>query len=226
MSDVRNVNRGIVASIVAGVFFLMFMVLFIVMSVPLLFIIILLPLALCMFIPGFIFLYRGFPLKYRGLLLFISFILSIIPSIIIMTIYNNDFFNMFQTYIMVFLALIFIVPAVFHIYLEFLKEDVPKVKKRLLYLTYYVSVGGLAFLTSLSLFGFGFAPQDYIISKFGGIIGGSFIMSLMFTGVMGCYFFLSRSNMANFLMQIIIGILSTTMGALSILLIFYIILLP
>lgn len=143
MSDVRNVNIGIVASIVAGVFFLMFMVLFIVMSIPLLFIIILLPLALCMFIPGFIFLYRGFPLKYRGLLLFISFILSIIPSIIIMTISNNEFFNMFQTYIMVFLALIFIVPAVFHIYLEFLKEDVPKVKKRLLYLTYYVSGGDL-----------------------------------------------------------------------------------
>lgn len=226
MSDVRNVRKGIMFTVVGGIFILMEIIFIFVMIGEFTVWLILFPLILCQLIPGFIFLYKGFPLKYRGLLLFISGILSVIPSIITIAALKEDFSTMFHTYVMVFLALIFIVPALFHIYLEFYKEDVPKVKKRLLYLIFYLSLVGLAFLVSLSLFGFGFAPQDYIVTKFWSILGLGFLIGLMFTGVIIIYVFLSLSTIGTFLTRIITGILGTTAGAISVVLILQLILTP
>ncbi len=226
MSDVKNVRKGIIFSIIGGIFFVIFLISFIFLNIPFIIILFLLPLFLGLFIPGLIFLYRGFPLKYRGLLLCIIGIIFDIPSIITIALLKDDFFTMFHTYVMVFLALIFIVPAIFHIYLEFFKEDVPKVKKRLLYLIFYLSLVGLAFLVSLSLFGFGFAPQDYIVTKFWSILGLGFLIGLMFTGVIIIYFFLSLSTKGTFLTKIITGILGTIAGAISVVLIFQLILTP
>ena len=63
MNDVKNVHWGILASVAAGIFFVMFIVFFFIMKITNIMILILLPLMLCMFIPGFFFLYKGFPLK-------------------------------------------------------------------------------------------------------------------------------------------------------------------
>lgn len=226
MSEVRNVRNGIIISGAAGIFFLMIIISFFTLDLPFEMMMILLPLVLFIFIPGFFFLYKGFPLKYRGLLLFIIGIIFDIPSIITIVVQNDDFFTMFHMYVIVFLALIFMVPAIFHIYLEFYKEDLSRVKKRLLYLFFYGCIVGLAFLTSLCLFWFGFAPQDYIIRKFWSIIGASFLIGAMFTCVIITYFFLSLSNMARTLIQIITGILGVIMGTISSVLILQIILTP
>jgi len=219
MNDVKNVHWGILASVAAGIFFVMFIIFFFIMKITNIMILILLPLMLCMFIPGFFFLYKGFPLKYRGLLLLISFLLSVIPSILTILTLKTEFFTMFHTYIMVFLALIFIIPAVFHIYLEFFKEDVPKVKKRLIYIVYYVSTVGLAFLVSFTLFGFGFAPQDYITGEFWIIIGAGFLIGALGTVVIVVYVLLSRSGkLGDFLTRLITAILGMIVVSVAIIL--------
>ncbi len=219
MNDVKNVHWGIIASVAAGIFFVMFIVFFFIMKITNIMILILLPLMLCMFIPGFFFLYKGFPLKYRGLLLFISFILSVIPSILTILTLKAEFFTMFHTYIMVFLALIFIIPAVFHIYLEFFKEEVLKVKKRLIYIAYYVSTVGLAFLVSFTLFGLGFAPQDYITGKFWIIIGAGFLIGVLGTVVIVVYVLLSSSGkLGDFLTRLITAILGMIVASVAIIL--------
>ena len=225
MSDVRNVNQGILFSALAGIFVVAFIILFYALEMPVVFMIILLPLILCMFIPGFVFLYRGFPLKYRGVLLFISFILSIIPSLIAIATLKREFITMFHTYVIVFLMLTFIVPAIFHIYLERFKEDVPKVKKNLSYLFAYASMVGLAFLVSLSLFGLGFAPQDYIIRKFWVIIGVGSLIGALGTGVIIFYLFISRlGTLGTFLTQLLTTILGMGVAAVAVMLSVYIIL--
>ena len=132
---------------------------------------------------------------------------------------------MFHTYVIVFFALVFIAPAVYHIYLEHFKEDVPKVKKNLLYTISYVSMVGLAFLVSLALFGFGFAPQDYIIGEFWVIIGVGFLIGALGTGVISVYLILSRSGtIGRFLTQLITAILGMIVLAVAFILSLYIIL--
>ena len=227
MSDVRNVRKGIMFTVVGGIFILMEIIFIFVMIGEFTVWLILFPLILCQLIPGFIFLYKGFPLKYRGLLLCISGILSVSPSIIAMVTLQEEFFTMFHTYIIVFLAVMFIVPAFFHIYLEFYKDDVLKVKKRLLYTIFYVSFVGLAFLVSFILFGFGFAPQNYIITNFWIIIGLSILIGLMFTGIIIVYRLLSGSTtLGETLRQIITAALGLIVAAISVILVLDIIFLP
>ncbi|MBA7513578.1 hypothetical protein ES705_05594 [subsurface metagenome] len=176
MNDVKNVHWGILASVAAGIFFVMFIVFFFVMK---------------------------------------------ITNIMILTIITlkAEFFTMFHTYIMVFLALIFIIPAAFHIYLEFFKEDVPKVKKRLIYIVYYVSTVGLAFLVSFTLFGLGFAPQDYITGKFCIIIGAGFLIGALGTVVIVVYVLLSSSGkLGDFLTLLITAILGMIVASVAIIL--------
>jgi hypothetical protein len=221
MNDVKNVHNGILATALAGIFSVMVIVMFFIMGMESFMMLILAPLLICMFIPGFYFMYKGFPLKYRGLLLFIGFILSVIPSILVIILLNNEFFTMFHTYIIVFLALIFIPPAVFHVYLERIKENVLKVKKLLIYTAYYVSMLGLAFLVSFVLYGLGFAPQDYIIEKFWNIIGIGVLIGALGAGVMIFYVFLKRSEkLGTFLTQLLTTIFGMIVAAIAVVLSF------
>ncbi|MFX0029730.1 MAG: hypothetical protein ACFE8B_11010 [Candidatus Hermodarchaeota archaeon] len=225
MNDVKNIHNGILATTLAGIFCIMMIVIFFLMGIEFFFIMVLLPMILCMFIPGFYFLYKGFPLKYRGLLLLISFILSVIPSIMVIITLNDEFFTMFHTYIIVFFALIFIVPAIFHFYLEFFKEDVPKVKKILMYIAYYVCMMGLAFFVSFILFGLGFAPQDYINEKFWSMISIGVIVGVLGTGVIVFYILISRSGkLGTFLTQLLTAIFGMIVAAIAVMLSFYLIL--
>jgi hypothetical protein len=135
---------------------------------------------------------------------------------------------MFHTYVIIFMALIFITPAVFHIYLERIKEDVAKVRRNLFYLFGYVCIVGLAFLVSLALFGFGFAPQDYIIEDFRIIIGVGFLIGALGAGVIMFNLFFTRSGrekiLGRFLIQLITAILVTIVGAIAFILSLHIIL--
>jgi hypothetical protein len=225
MSDVREVNQGIFFSALGGIFVISVLVLFYALEMPDFFILIFLPLSLSMLIPGFVLLYKGFPLKYRGLLLLISFVLSIVPSLITIATLKKDFFIMFHTYVMVFLMFIFIVPAIFHIYLERFKEDIPKVKRYLSYILSYASMVGLAFLVSLSLFGLGFAPQDYIKREFWVIISVGCLIGAMGTGVIIFYLFISRSGtLGTFLTQLLTTVLGMGVAAVAVILSVFIIL--
>jgi hypothetical protein len=226
MSAVRNIHKGILFSIIAGIFLVFCIVIFFVMGLPLIMWVILLPLILSLFIPGLWFLYKGFPLKYRGLMLIIIDVLTNIPSIIAITITGDDFIIMFNIYVIVSLTLIFIIPALFNFYLEFHKEDVKFVKERLLILIYYVSIVGFAFLVSLSLYGFGFFPRSFIITKFWIILGESFLISLMITGIIFTSISFSRSRIGKTLRQMITAILGLIVGAVSLILILYIFLSP
>jgi hypothetical protein len=221
MNDVKNIHNGILATALAGIFTIMVIVIFFIIGMENFMILILTPLLLCMFIPGFYFLYNGFPLKYRGLLLFIGFIMSVLPSIVTIILLDNEFFTMFHTYIIVFFALIFIPPAVLHMYLERLKEDVLKVKKRLTYTIYYLSMMGLAFLISFILYGLGFAPQDYIIEKFWNIIGIGVLIGSLGAGIIIFYVFLTRSGkLGKFLTQLFTAMFGMIVAAIAVILSF------
>jgi len=137
---------------------------------------------LILFLPGLNFLYKEFSLRNRGLLLLIIGTISYIFSVIRTIVADEGIITPYSVYTTIFLTLIFIVPAIFHILLETFKEDVIRVKKGFLGLTYYVSIVGITFIISLLLFGFGDTHQEYINRKFVISLGLGFLISLMTTG--------------------------------------------
>ena len=182
MNEADNTQKGLRLLGIGGVIYLIILILLFVLRGVYIETITYLSLLLILFLPGLRILYREYSLKNRGFLLLIVGVISYLLSFLRMIFVDNGMITLYAGHNFIFLTLIFIIPAIFHIYLESSKEDKIRIKKSFLALKYYMSIVGITLIISLLFFGFGYPGQDYINRRFWISLGIAFLIAIMITG--------------------------------------------